>query len=44
MASSKLNALPSRAAALHASVPHRARAGAKNVASSLASTGSSGFS
>ena len=44
MAASKLNALPSRAAASHARIPHRARAGSKNVASSLPSTGSSAFS
>ena len=44
MARSKLSALPSRAAASQSSVPHRVRAGLKNVSSSLASSGSSGLS
>ena len=40
IASSKLKRPPARAAASHASVPHRARAGSKNASSSLSSTGS----
>jgi len=44
IASPKDNALPRRVALFQASVPHRVRAGPKNVASSRASTASSGLS